>query len=355
MAGKPKAVSLDLSEKKAYREVTNISGELSMLKGRKLVIYSETLRNPVESLQGKNIASVSVADGESLKSLAGLEHLLEIMLEQNIGRDDYVIPVGGGSVTDAVGFAASVFKRGVRIINVPTTLLGMVDASIGGKTAINFRSTKNLVGSFYFPEEVWINGDFLYTLPQREYRSGIAEMLKYGFIMDAELLELMQGNAARIAGRERSVLMTAVKRCIEDKMAVVNQDPLERMNIRNVLNYGHTIGHSLEAASGFTLTHGEAISIGMVLENRFGEEFMGMPSGVSNETEAILRAFGLPVSMGDAGQIPDLRLLKNTLARDKKSINGKIMMPFIREAGKAEVKAVSIELLEEFLDRELSP
>ena len=203
LAGNSKTVLVDSSTKKPYREVNDLWAEISRLKGRRLVFYSETIRNPVDFARGDNIISVAVEDGENLKSLHGFERLLEIMLENNIGREDYVIPVGGGSVTDAVGFAASVFKRGVKTINVPTTLLGMVDAAVGGKTAINFRNTKNLVGTFYFPEEIWINGDFLYTLPEREYRSGIAEMLKYGFIMDRDLLDLMLNNSSKIAGRER--------------------------------------------------------------------------------------------------------------------------------------------------------
>ena len=136
LAGKLKTLLADLPEKKSYREVSDISSEISRLNGRKLVIYSETIRNPVDFARGDDIISVAVEDGENLKSLQGFERLLEIMLEHNIGREDYVIPVGGGSVTDAVGFAASVFKRGVKIINVPTTLLGMVDAAVGGKTAL---------------------------------------------------------------------------------------------------------------------------------------------------------------------------------------------------------------------------
>ena len=354
MVGKLKTVSVDLSKRMQYREVQDITVEMSRLKGRKLVIYTGTIRNPVDFSHEDGIIPVAVEDGENLKSLTGFEHLLEIMLEHNIGREDYVIPVGGGSVTDAVGFAASVFKRGVKIINVPTTLLGMVDAAVGGKTAINFRNTKNLVGSFYFPEEIWINGDFLYTLPQREYRSGIAEMLKYGFIMDSDLLDLMQNNAGRIAGRERTALMTAVKRCIDDKITVVKQDPFEKKNIRNILNYGHTIGHSLEAASGFNITHGEAISVGMVMENRFGVEFMGMSPEGSARTEDILRSFSLPVSPRDLNLPMDISLLKDTLLRDKKSRQGKILMPFIKETGKAEVKSVPVEMLEEFLDREFA-
>lgn len=354
LAGNSKTVRMDSSTKKPYREVNDLWAEISRLKGRKLVFYSETIRNPVDSARGDNIISVAVEDGENLKSFHGFERLLEIMLENNIGREDYVIPVGGGSVTDAVGFAASVFKRGVKTINVPTTLLGMVDAAVGGKTGINFRNTKNLVGTFYFPEEIWINGDFLYTLPEREYRSGIAEMLKYGFIMDRDLLKLMLDNSSKIAGRKRSVLMSAVKRCIEDKMTVVNNDPLEKKNIRNILNYGHTIGHSLEAASGFAITHGEAISVGMIMENRFGVELMGIPPEGSAGTEDVLRSFNLPVSHKDLKQHPDISILKNALVRDKKSRQGKILMPFIREAGKAEVKSVPVEMLEEFLDREFA-
>ena len=354
LAGKLKTLLADLPEKESYREVSDISSEISRLNGRKLVIYSETIRNPVDFARGDGIISVAVEDGEKLKSFHGFERLLEIMLEHNIGREDYVIPVGGGSVTDAVGFAASVFKRGVKIINVPTTLLGMVDAAVGGKTAINFRNTKNLVGTFYFPEEIWINGDFLYTLSQREYNSGIAEMLKYGFIMDRDLLNLMQNNSGKMAGRERSTLMAAVKRCIEDKMTVVKMDPFEKKNIRNILNYGHTIGHSLEAASGFTITHGEAISVGMVMESRFGVEHMGISPEGSAGTEEILRSFRLPVSPNDLNQHMDISILKNTILRDKKFRQGKILMPFIAETGKAEVKPVSVKMLEEFLDSEFA-
>ncbi|MCL4307019.1 MAG: 3-dehydroquinate synthase, partial [Candidatus Thermoplasmatota archaeon] len=146
----------------------------------------------------------------------------------------------------------------------------------------------------------------------------------------------------------------AVKRCIDDKITVVKQDPFEKKNIRNILNYGHTIGHSLEAASGFNITHGEAISVGMVMENRFGVEFMGMSPEGSVRTEDILRSFNLPVSPRDLNLPMDISLLKDTLLRDKKSRQGKILMPFIKEIGKAEVKSVRVEMLEEFLDREFA-
>lgn len=354
MAGDFKGSSPDSAKGAFYREVHDIPAEIAGLSGRKLVIYPESIRNPVGFLHDDDVISIAVEDGENLKSIAGFEHMLEIMLDHNLDRGDYVIPVGGGTLTDAAGFAASVFKRGVKLINVPTTLLAMVDAAVGGKTAINFHGTKNIAGTFYFPEQLWINVDFLYTLPQREYRSGTAEMLKYGLIMDKNLLELMQENSDRIAGRERSSLIRSITGCIEDKMTIVSQDPYEQKGIRNILNYGHTIGHSIEAASGFRITHGEAISLGMVLENMFGEAYLGASSEIGNTVREILRSFSLPVSPDELGLPLDNQILKDSLRRDKKSRSGRINMPFIKEMGKAEVVAIPVEDLGEFLDREIS-
>ncbi|MCW6168559.1 MAG: 3-dehydroquinate synthase [Thermoplasmatales archaeon] len=333
----------------SYGIVGNVFSKIDSLHGKKLIFYSRSLKYLSQSITGKNVYAYSLADGEDLKSFNHVISIVKIMMENNLGRNDYVIAIGGGTLTDATGFAASIFKRGVRLINVPTTLLGMIDAAIGGKTAINFLGTKNIVGSFYFPESVWVDLRFLDSLRQDKYKDGIAEMLKYGFIMDPNLLKFMLARRSDLLDRKKMTLRRSILSCMGDKVRIVGEDSLESSNIRITLNYGHTIGHAIEAASNFKVSHGEAISVGMVLEAAFSEQLLELPVNLSVSIKEALELFSLPVSVDVLKTNLDMDLLRNSLYQDKKAEGDCIFLPILQQIGKATVKKIPMKTLEDFL------
>ena len=344
-----KRCSFSVSAVMSYGIVENVFSKIDSLHGKKLIFYSSSLKYLLQDIAGKNIDAYSLADGEGLKSFNHVISIVKIMMENNLSRNDYVIAIGGGTLTDATGFAASIFKRGVRLINVPTTLLGMIDAAIGGKTAINFLGTKNIVGSFYFPDSVWVNLRFLDSLRQDKYKDGIAEMLKYGFIMDPNLLKFMLERRNDLLDRKKMTLRHSILSCIGDKVRIVGMDSLESSNIRIILNYGHTIGHAIEAASHFKVSHGEAISVGMVLEAAFSEQILELPVNLSVSIKEALESFSLPVSVDDLKTNLDMDLLRKALYQDKKAEDDCIFIPILRQIGKATVRKISMKTLEDFL------
>ncbi|MCC6738481.1 MAG: 3-dehydroquinate synthase [Planctomycetia bacterium] len=272
----------------------------------------------------------TVPAGESSKSTARLEGLWAALAAANAGRDALVVAVGGGVVGDLAGFAAATWNRGVDFVQVPTTLLAMVDASIGGKTGINLRQGKNLVGAFHQPRLVLADLDALKTLPDREYRAGLAEVVKYGLIGDPKLFGLLERSASDILLRRPTLLESIVARCVAHKARIVAADEREG-GLRMLLNLGHTFGHAIEAATGYRkYLHGEAVAIGLCAAATLAGN-----SGVEPRVRALVKSLGLP----DRAPGLDPAKLRGLAAGDKKARGGKVRYVVCERVGKARVAA----------------
>jgi 3-dehydroquinate synthase len=312
------------------------------------------LANSLEHV-GVAHAVITVPPGEGSKSFSRLEQVLDSLLEARIERGDLVLALGGGVVGDLAGFAAAVLRRGVRFVQAPTTLLAQVDSSVGGKTGINSRHGKNLIGAFHQPALVLADLDALDTLPPREFRAGYAEVAKYGLIDDAAFFgflearwrEVFSGGPAR---RE------AVARSCAAKARVVGEDERET-GVRALLNLGHTFGHALEAATGFSarLLHGEAVAVGMRLAFSFSARLGLAAAKDAERVTAHLAAVGLPARIRDIPGAPlDSRTLMAHIAQDKKVARGRLTFILARGIGRAfAARDVDPDAVRAFLDDEL--
>jgi 3-dehydroquinate synthase len=272
--------------------------------------------------------------GEGQKSLRVAEELYDRLVDFHADRRTVIVAVGGGVIGDLAGFVASTFNRGLALVMVPTTLLAMVDSSVGGKVAVNHPRAKNLIGSFHQPRGVWIDTATLATLPDREYRSGLAEVVKYGVILDPELFAYLEANTAAVLKREPDVVRHIVTRCCRLKADIVEQDEREETGLRAILNYGHTFAHAFETAAGYgAWLHGEAVSAGMVCASRLAERRGLIPAEVTDRQQRLLQAFGLPTS---AGRWPAEELIA-TMRSDKKSLAGQLRFVLPRRLGEVAV------------------
>jgi 3-dehydroquinate synthase len=240
---------------------------------------------------------VSLPAGEAQKALNVASYLYDRLAEARADRKTLVIAVGGGVIGDLAGFVAATWNRGLPLLMVPTTLLAMVDSSVGGKVGINHPRGKNLIGAFHQPIGVWIDTAFLNTLPDREYRSGLAEVVKYGVILDAEFFEYLERNATAILARDADCIRHVVGRCCRLKADVVERDEREETGLRAVLNYGHTFAHAFETVGGYgAWLHGEAVSAGMVCASRLAERRGLIGSDITERQRLLLQTFGLSVA-----------------------------------------------------------
>ncbi|MBU6411542.1 MAG: 3-dehydroquinate synthase, partial [Verrucomicrobia bacterium] len=237
---------------------------------------------------------IRVPAGETSKSLRTVQTCYDRLAEHRFERNSFVVALGGGVVGDLAGFVAATYLRGIPFVQVPTTLLAQVDSSVGGKTGVNLRAGKNLVGAFYQPRLVLCDLDTLRTLPEREFRAGLAEVIKYGIIRDAELFARLERDLGKILQREERVLAPVIARCCEIKAEVVSRDETEG-GVRAILNFGHTLGHAIENSSGYgKLLHGEAISIGQVAAARLSQKLLGLSGREVERIERLFRRAGLP-------------------------------------------------------------
>ncbi len=283
---------------------------------------------------GLRTAFASVPAGEPSKCTEQLTALYDALYDLAADRQTCVVAVGGGVIGDLAGFAAATYNRGLPLVMVPTSLLAMVDSSVGGKTGINHPKGKNLIGAFHQPAGVWIDLALLNTLPEREYLSGLAEVVKYGVILDADFFTLLEVDARAVRERRPDVLLPVVARCCRLKADVVEKDEYETTGLRAVLNYGHTFAHGFETLAGYgTLLHGEAVAIGMTCAAKLAWR-MGLvdENFVSRQTD-LLGAFGLPMSPGHSYSIEELI---SVMRRDKKAVGGQ--MRFILPTRFGEVK-----------------
>jgi 3-dehydroquinate synthase len=284
--------------------------------------YAAALRDAIDA----ETEVFLIGDGEAHKSLATVDELCRGFARWGLLRPDAVVALGGGLVGDTAGFAAAVYHRGVAVVQVPTTLLAMVDAAVGGKTAVNLPEGKNLVGAFHQPLAVLADTDTLASLPDREYRSGLGEVAKYALMFDvvadpSGLVDLLRTRTADVLGRAPDVLADVVARCVAIKADVVARDPQERTGLRATLNLGHTLAHALEVAYRHDLTHGEAVAIGLVFAGALagGCERVGMD--VVDRFQALPASLGLPTEVPDPGRATREELLA-LMARDKKASGG---------------------------------
>lgn len=281
-----------------------------------------------------HVISIVIPPGERQKSLARANRIFTAMLEEGVGRASAVIALGGGVVGDLAGFVAAVYHRGIPFIQVPTTLLSQVDSSVGGKVAVNHPLGKNMIGAFYQPVFVWADVNCLKTLPKREISCGLGEIVKYGVIWDAELFSYLEEHLDDILRLDREAVMHVQSRCCEIKSHIVAQDERET-GLRMVLNFGHTIGHALEAAGEYrVLKHGEAVLLGMIAESFIAREQGRIDTGTYERIERLIRRIPLPQKLAS---LKPAFILK-AMSRDKKSVGGK--KRFVLPARIGEVKVV---------------
>lgn len=282
--------------------------------------------------------------GETSKSIEVITQAWNQLVDMRADRQTIVIAVGGGVVGDAAGFVAATFARGIPFVQVPTTLLADVDSSVGGKTGINHPLAKNLIGAFHQPLGVVIDTDVLSTLPEREYLSGFAEVVKYGVILDAEFFEYLERNVEGIRNRDPEVIAHAVTRSCFLKAQVVEQDEHETTGLRAILNYGHTYAHAFEALVGYgELLHGEAVSIGMVFASRLSERLGRTDAELTSRQVQILEAIGLPIALSHPAKLSGADVIQR-MQLDKKTLSGQLRFVLPTRLGHVElVKTVPVE------------
>jgi 3-dehydroquinate synthase len=273
--------------------------------------------------------------GEATKSLAVASRLYDDLVSLKADRHVAIVALGGGVIGDLAGFVAATYARGLPLIMVPTTLLAQVDSSVGGKVGVNHPGAKNIIGAFHQPVGVWIDTEVLRTLPDRELRCGMAEVVKYGVILDGAFFEELEGQVDAILGRDDRALRRIVARSCQLKASVVSRDEREETGLRAVLNFGHTIGHAIEAVAGYEgpYQHGEAVAVGMVAESRLARRLGWIGAEEVSRIERLVGLLGLPASA--PGLDPD-RLIE-AMGRDKKNRDGRIRFVLPRSIGRVEL------------------
>jgi len=283
---------------------------------------AERAKDVPRLLPGVDVTIELVPSGEQVKTVGRLERLWAAFANAGVSRSDAVVAIGGGATTDVVGFAAATWMRGVRVVHVPTTLLAMVDAAIGGKTAINTPAGKNLVGAFHPPAAVLVDLDLLSTLPAPEWVNGMAEVIKAGFVADQRILDLVQTDA-------QANMRELVERSIAMKADVVSEDPTEAGR-REILNYGHTLGHAIERREEYRMPHGHAVSIGMVYAAALAEVSGAASPGLVSTHRELLSLVGLPTSYDPGG----FEELYDGMRLDKKARAGRLRFVVLSDIGK---------------------
>ncbi|MDZ7276999.1 3-dehydroquinate synthase [Pantoea eucrina] len=298
-------------------------------------IYLEKLSTLLRNA-GVNVDQVILPDGEQYKTLTIMDDVFTALLKKPHGRDTTLIALGGGVIGDLTGFAAASYQRGVRFIQVPTTLLSQVDSSVGGKTAVNHPLGKNMIGAFYQPASVVIDTDCLATLPARERSSGLAEVIKYGIILDGDFFQWLEQNLDALLALDQDAMAYCIRRCCELKAEVVAADERET-GLRALLNLGHTFGHAIEAHMGYgNWLHGEAVAAGMVMAARTAQRLGQFSAADCDRIIALLQRADLPVngpaSMAAEDYLPHMM-------RDKKVLAGELRLVLPLAIGRSEVRA----------------
>ena len=313
-----------------------------MLPGRQLLVVSDEHVAPLYAARfaagcgDRQLAQLVLPAGEEHKTLASCARIFDALAQLRASRDACIVALGGGVIGDLAGFAAACWMRGIAFVQVPTTLLAMVDSSVGGKTAVDLPQGKNLVGAFHQPRAVLIDTATLGTLPERELRAGMAEVIKYGALGDAAFFAWLERNAAALLARDAVALTEAIAHCCAQKAGIVARDETEQGE-RALLNFGHTFGHALEVVGGYgTLLHGEAVAIGMCLAARLSTRLRRAPQEDAERLQSLLARCGLPTTVPD-GTDPNAMLAAMKL--DKKNLSGRLRLILWRGIGLAEIAA----------------
>jgi 3-dehydroquinate synthase len=283
---------------------------------------------------------ISVPAGEASKSLSTLELVYDRMTAAGLDRNSAVFALGGGVVGDLAGFAAATFLRGVPLVQAPTTVVAQVDSALGGKTAINHRHAKNLIGAFYQPRLIVADVSTLATLPDREFREGLAEVIKYGAIMDAPMIADLERDLDSILARHSNLLEQVVARSLSHKAAVVSADERES-GLRKTLNFGHTVGHAIEASAGYgSYFHGEAVAIGMVAAARLSSKYAGFSADEASRLQRLIERAGLPTAMPPGWRGENFL---RAIGLDKKRVAGSVEFVLLDRLGHSLTKSLSID------------
>ena len=306
---------------------------------RDVLIVTNTTVGPLyapkltAALAPRRCIEVVLPDGEVHKTLANVSRMLDVLVANRFARDATVVALGGGVVGDMAGFAAACYQRGISFVQFPTTLLAQVDSSVGGKTGVNHPGGKNLIGAFHQPAAVFADTDTLATLPDRELRAGLAEVIKYGLIVDREFFEWLDTNAEKLIARDTSALTYAIRRSCEVKAEIVARDEHERGD-RALLNLGHTFGHAIESATNYSSwLHGEAVGAGMLLAADVSQRLGWVSAADVARVERVLQRFGLRT---DVRSLPASTIAEN-MKIDKKVAAGRIRLVLLKGIGKSVV------------------
>lgn len=293
-------------------------------------LYLEKFRG---ALQGRRVGALVLPDGEQHKTLDSFARIIDALVAERMNRDAAVIALGGGVIGDMAGFAAACYQRGIDYVQLPTTLLAQVDSSVGGKTGVNHPHGKNMIGAFHQPRCVLADTSTLHTLSLREYRAGMAEVVKYGLIRDVAFLDWIESNLERLLAREDAAVIHAVRRSCEIKAEIVTLDEREH-GLRAILNLGHTFGHAIETAAGYgTWLHGEAVAAGMVMAAEMSARLGWLQSADRDKAVRLIERLGLPIAAPHIGA----QRARGLMGMDKKVLGGRIRLVLLRELGHAEV------------------
>jgi len=311
------------------------------LSGRQVMIVTNNVVAPlylkaaISALDSFEVHNFILPDGESFKTLESLQRIFDALMAVPCDRDTTILALGGGVIGDIAGFAAACYQRGIGLIQIPTTLLAQVDSSVGGKTAVNHPRGKNMIGAFYQPRAVIADIDTLRTLPDRELRAGLAEVIKYGLIRDREFFDWLENSMASLLNRDAAALEHAVERSCRNKAAVVAADERERGE-RALLNLGHTFGHAIETATGYRdWLHGEAVAAGMVMAARVSLELGNLTHTQWQRVRDVVAAAGLPTRPPHI-EVDDFL---GYMAVDKKAAQGRVRLVLLRDIGDAYLSA----------------
>jgi 3-dehydroquinate synthase len=307
------------------------------IRGRDLLIVTNSivarlyLAKLTDSLAGRRVAECILPDGEQHKTLQTAGWVFDALVAKKMNRDATVLALGGGVVGDVAGFAAASYQRGVGYVQIPTTLLAQVDSSVGGKTGVNHPGGKNLIGAFYQPQSVIADIDTLTTLPDRELRAGLAEIIKYGCVWDPLLFDWLDKHIPELLARDVDSLIYAIARSCEIKATVVAKDEREQ-NLRAILNFGHTFGHAIEAATGYdTYLHGEAVGLGMLMAADLSRRLGLIENETQERVRDILTRAGLPTDVPRIGAAKGRELMQ----MDKKVLAGTVRLVLLEKLGRA--------------------
>ena len=320
----------NITEVYSFSSIDELISYLSGFSTNSLYVFDENSAKPFPSIPE---GSLILPPGEKEKNWASIDRILTKALERGMARDSLFIAIGGGVILDMTAFAASVYMRGARCILVPTTLLSAVDATLGGKTGIDYGGAKNIVGTFFPSESVLICPDTLKTLSDREYRCGLGEVVKHAFLSDNTVLyEFLSENREAILARESSVVSEMINLSLAVKIQYIAKDPEEKLGIRSCLNLGHTFGHALEALKGYSVSHGEGVAWGMVRAFRAGCD-LGITSGeYSSRAISLIKSFGFDTDYRIDGK--DFPFFLKAISKDKKKKDGTVRFILMEGQGK---------------------